>query len=575
MENMKSLRVLFFGAVIALLAVSAFSKSLPPPTIQKQFTPTNSNRTLGYQIILEGGDEPILSKANAKTGDSQAPVASAGNSGMTAIKIGKAKKSAETALDKSEDNSANASSSAPEKSDENNEPEKSSLDANANNAGESGEQIAADQNSLSAEGENSKSSKTSSKKAKKNKTPDNNDIPTGPDCPVNIDDTLTVFVFDAQNYGIPLSKIKKVYVSGTFNSWCKISEQWRLDNYRGGIYTLVCNTSAVNIPGPSGHPEFKFFVIHDTDYIQVICGKRFPKVREDRITYDTCSGLRGFTFLKSNLLLFDNTSLSANIKNEKLALKAKNPPKDFKKRGPEGFAEYANFRALPGLPKVFRGYHPYKRTAKLLSDDDVMRATTAQEKARIKTTNSLLELNSVKTIVTLTGNEQIKQKKEQISSYIENLNHAGNHLFVDLSDSEIYRIMGGEFFAKTLGEIIKFLIAHPQPAFIHCHQGVDETGIICAAIEALVGQTWETIKADFLKSNDAGLGMYRNERLLEYAFERMLGKSPLEIDDLSKAVTEHYIKTGFITSEDIQNLKALGEASKESAEKATAEKAAE
>lgn len=368
---------------------------------------------------------------------------------------------------------------------------------------------------------------------------------------------LIVFVFDPSTYNIPVKKVKKVYVSGSFNSWSKVNAAWSLDPYNMSIQTLIVDKDRVMVPGVSGFPEFKFFIIHDTDYIQTICGKNFPKTREDRIVYNVKYAKKGYTFLGSELILFNGDECAEIAANEKIARKLKRK-ENFKKLGEEGFLTLANIRKVPGDLPLWRGYHPYKRTAKLVTDDDVMTATTSAEKQRIKTVGSFLERQGIKSVITLTGNEQAN-KREKIPNAITAINYAGNHYFCDLSVTEIYRITSGKLFGDIVADIVRFMISHPAPFYIHCHKGVDETGVICAFIEALTGCTWDEIKTDFEKSNDCYMGYYRNYRLLEYSFKRVLGKSPAEVENLQEEITKYFIENEYLKSEEAEQLCALKE----------------
>lgn len=368
---------------------------------------------------------------------------------------------------------------------------------------------------------------------------------------------MIVFVFDPSTYNIPAKKVKRVYVSGSFNSWSMVNASWALDPYNTSIQTLIVDKERVMVPGVSGFPEFKFFIIHDTDYIQTICGKNFPKTREDRIVYNVRYAKKGYSFLGAQLILFDGDKCAEIAANEKIARKMKRK-ESFKKSGTEGFLTLANIRKLPGGLPIWRGYHPYKRTSKLVTDDDVMTATTSAEKQRIKTVGAFLEQQGIKSVITLTGNEQAT-KREKIPNKITEVNYAGNHYFCDLSVAEIYKITSGKLFGDTFADIVRFILNHPAPFYIHCHKGVDETGVICAFIESLTGCTWDEIKTDFEKSNDCYMGYYRNYRLLEYSFTKVLGNSPAEVENLQEEMTKYFIDNGYLTQEEVTQLNAMKE----------------
>lgn len=369
------------------------------------------------------------------------------------------------------------------------------------------------------------------------------------------DGTIT-FVFDALIYEIPAQKIKKVYISGSFNNWTKTEAKWEMEARNSTSWILVCEKSDILLPGASGFPEFKFFVVHDTDYIKTICGKNFPATREDRIVYDAASKKPGYTYQKANLILFNNDNLQEIKRNEKAARVIKKRS-SFKDRGLDGFAIFANFRKLPTLP-IYRGYHPYKRTATLDTADKVMSAATSNEKQRIETTNALIERSGIQSIITLSGNEQLVQKKEKILPFVENINRQGNHMFTDLTDMQVYKIPAtSQVFGDIMHEIITFMFEHPEPFYIHCHTGVDATGVICAYLEALCGVCWEDIKADYEQSNEAMMGAYRSWRLLAYSFEKVLGVPPDKCENLQSSITEYFIQKGYLNEAEIAQLNML------------------
>ena len=51
-------------------------------------------------------------------------------------------------------------------------------------------------------------------------------------------------------------------------------------------------------------------------------------------------------------------------------------------------------------------------------------------------------------------------------------------------------------------EALKELPSHPAPYVVHCLEGKDRTGYVCALLEGLCGATYEEIVADYLKTYD-------------------------------------------------------------------------
>lgn len=351
---------------------------------------------------------------------------------------------------------------------------------------------------------------------------------------------MVAFVFDASLYNI--EKLKRVYLSGSFNDWSKTNTAWALDNYRGSIWTLICNTEDILRPGDSGYPEFKFYAIYEVNYIETICGQEIPKVREDRVLLESKSKRAGFTVDRAALVLF----LPEEIETVKEYNKVKNsvkPLNKFNQKRLEDTNALTNFRALLGTktPCLYRGYHPYKRTL-----------DQATEKTRIRLTNARLESLGIKSIITLTGNEQANPKKEPISSYIQNINYSGNRLFTDIPFETVYYASGSAYFASEMESIIKFIVEKPLPLYIHCHFGIDQTGVVSAVLEALLGISWDKIAEDYEESNKMFIGKKKSARLLSYSFCQMLGEDPSKIENLSERVAAHLCENSSLTPADIK-----------------------
>ena len=55
------------------------------------------------------------------------------------------------------------------------------------------------------------------------------------------------------------------------------------------------------------------------------------------------------------------------------------------------------------------------------------------------------------------------------------------------------------------------------------------------------------------QTNEMGTGEYRSHRLLQYSFEKMLGKKIDKIENLQQEITEYFVNSGLLTKEDISN----------------------
>ena len=168
--------------------------------------------------------------------------------------------------------------------------------------------------------------------------------------------------------------------------------------------------------------------------------------------------------------------------------------------------------------------------------------------------NKLLHDNKIQSVITLSGNEQIDAKKEQISVYAQTIKENKNWLFVDTNYNTVYYRSNGEEFGNLIAKIVDFINSHPGPYYVHCRLGTDRTGAVSAVLAALSGASWEEIKKDYQKSNDAGIKEFRDYRLLQYSFEQMLFKPIDKIENLQQELSNYFIENNYLTSLDIKTL---------------------
>lgn len=351
-----------------------------------------------------------------------------------------------------------------------------------------------------------------------------------------------VFVFDAASYNI--AKPTKVFVEGSFNGWAKKNPGWELSPFKKdkSVWTLECEKIDVMIPGNSGFPEFKFVITEDKSYIETVCGQELHRTRSQTTEPKAISRIPGFQMATNNLILFPEDNPLEIVENTKIADKQKKL-KEFDLENPEDQKTLANFRLVPGTSNLFRGYHPYKKSKTFDTEDE-----------RIKMVNKLLRDNKIQSVITLSGNEQIDAKKEQISVYAQTIKENKNWLFVDTNYNTVYYRSNGEEFGNLIAKIVDFINSHPGPYYVHCRLGTDRTGAVSAVLAALSGASWEEIKKDYQKSNDAGIKEFRDYRLLQYSFEQMLFKPIDKVENLQQELSNYFIENNYLTSLDIKTL---------------------
>lgn len=356
-----------------------------------------------------------------------------------------------------------------------------------------------------------------------------------------LDDGKIVFVFDSSRFGIKTPK--RVFLEGSFNGWAKKNNGWELEKYKYSTWTYECNLEDVMVPGNSGFPEFKFYVIAEVEYEVRIVEATSIRKKDEVMEPAMPNPFPGFLMATNSLILLPTDNPAVVIENTKTAEKLKKL-KSFNLENPQDVATISNFRLVPGTTKLFRGYHPYK----------ISRPNYNTEEKRIALVNKQLKDNGVKSIITLSGDESIDVKKEQISVYVSDIRQAGNQLFIKTSYNTVYYASNSREFGNMMADVIRFIGSHPGPYYVHCRLGTDRTGVVSANLAALCGASWEEIAADYQKTNEMGIKEFRDYRLLQYSFEKMLGKKISEIEDLQKEVSGYYLREKFITQAELDSL---------------------
>lgn len=168
----------------------------------------------------------------------------------------------------------------------------------------------------------------------------------------------------------------------------------------------------------------------------------------------------------------------------------------------------SNVRKVPGTKALFRGYHPYKKS----------RLELDTEALRTRTVNEYLIENGIKSIISLCGDEEpIKELGEVKSDYFLAIEKAHRRLSLDIDYNCAYYGSSGELFAKTMKNIVHFILASEAPFYVHCRLGSDRTGVVCATLATLCGVSSDEIEADYERTTEAGIGEFRSKKLLRYA----------------------------------------------------------
>ena len=106
--------------------------------------------------------------------------------------------------------------------------------------------------------------------------------------------------------------------------------------------------------------------------------------------------------------------------------------------------------------------------------------------------STYLEEKQVRTVLNLADTEE-KMQSYDIPSYSRSLWEGGNVILCPLKADPT-----ADDYNNRLIEALKELPSHPTPYVIHCMEGKDRTGYVCALLEGLCGSTYEEIVDDYL-----------------------------------------------------------------------------
>lgn len=379
------------------------------------------------------------------------------------------------------------------------------------------------------------------------------------DLPATLDGTATtlgykltdksvVFFFDeaAQKSALDAKKITAitgVSVRGSFNGWTSPTPaafQMKASATSKGVWYLELPFDSVKIPGNSGQPEFQFIVAGSVD----------GATGKESYMGVPASAPLGYSFSGNQLLVFAGDDVGAIINNTVIANTVKTIS-DFNLATTAGREKISNFRQVPGLSKLFRSYHPFKKSRTQFDTED----------ERVNQVNLLMQEHGVQSDITLYKDETTSLAAgEALTPYYQNIVTGGHVLFLPSADyNTVYYASSGAAFGGWIKQVVEFINnpANGAPVSIHCRLGTDRTGVFTAVLAAFGGAKWDDIKADYQRSNDMGIKEFRDYKILKYSLEKMLGVSDITaVTDLKAAVSKHFIDGGYLTQAQIDAMVA-------------------
>ena len=150
---------------------------------------------------------------------------------------------------------------------------------------------------------------------------------------------------------------------------------------------------------------------------------------------------------------------------------------------------FANFRALEGgrLKKnfIYRSCNPGLDDARALYAD------------------MLAEDAGIRTVINLADSEESLLSTMHPASYYAELYEEGRVILLNMGVD-----FRSEDFASKLAEGLIFMIENPEgPFLIHCNEGKDRAGLVCALLEALAGSSMDEIIEDYMTSYENYYGV--------------------------------------------------------------------
>ena len=194
-------------------------------------------------------------------------------------------------------------------------------------------------------------------------------------------------------------------------------------------------------------------------------------------------------------------------------------------------AEYANFRAVEtrgmGAGTLYRSSSPI--------DPALNRSAEA---------DAALLAAMIRTVVNMADSEE---SMRQYADYSLTHYAACDILALD---------MGADFTAaeyrQKLAEGLRFIASHDGPYLIHCKEGKDRTGILCALLEGFAGADADEIAADYMRTyrnyyalepSDAAYAIILNNNLVK-TLSALLGIDDLHAADLQEKTAQYLRSLG-------------------------------
>jgi protein tyrosine/serine phosphatase len=198
-----------------------------------------------------------------------------------------------------------------------------------------------------------------------------------------------------------------------------------------------------------------------------------------------------------------------------------------------GNAESANFREIRmgniAPNTLYRSSHPIKDN----KQDEVISLLAAQKR--------------IQTVINLNDTDSEIKLKSIFAPWYNKLLNNDKVLAVGIDFS-----FNSENFRKKLRKVFQFITISNGPWLIHCHAGVDRTGIVSIVLESLMGATIDDIINDYHKSFNSiyDSSIYGGENKKDSNYEKYIVMRLLSVmgdtmpinDQNLQVIAENYLR---------------------------------
>ncbi len=353
------------------------------------------------------------------------------------------------------------------------------------------------------------------------------------------------------------SSIREVYVCGSFTEWNMTKTGYRMNNYSDdGCFFLTLPFDSLAKIGNSGQPEFCFHVhLSDdgwsTEHHNASWGANFDKRYlfiangENMVVAMPCDDIDEiysrceYAQYVPSLSQWDLTDVNKQL-------------------------QLANFRCVPGTKYLYRSYHPFDPSHQQYDTEERRLYYVAKAAANV----------GIQCDIALSGDKTLNAGKTYscggktytitIPEYYKSIIANKNVLYVGTKNGHtpeyndaIYHSDSPRF-AEWIQEVVEFILddKHPVPFEIHCAIGADRTGAFCATIAALCDAPWEDVAHDYESTSQMRIQEYRHRNTIRYCIRHLCGVDPATDANYNEAVKQHFIQGGYLTADQIADLKA-------------------